>query len=256
MSDLLIRLIAVGFGVHFLLSLWPHLFTRRDSGGSPDGGLVLFIEPLRWLGVPWGLRSAAAGLRKAGYEGEFRYWPWHSGLRGTLVLPVLASRRLLEAEAQRLAEFIAAERRSRPDREIRVIGYSCGGYVAVRALELLDDDIRVDAVAILAGAFSPWRDLSAAAGRVRGKLAVCSSLGDWMIVGLGTLLLGPADRVHTPSIGMLGVRSRTPPANLAQIKWAPKMLLWRHWGGHFSAASETFVARRVAPALGIGGDSL
>ncbi len=248
---LLLAVLAAVVTVHLVISIAPHVLTRADRGGDERRGLVIFVEPIRWLGVRWGVRPAASGLRRAGFEGEFRYWRWHSTWRGCLVLPVIMAPRLLEIEARRLAEFIAARLRERPEQAVYLMGYSSGGFVAVRALELLPEDVQVRAAAVLGGAFSPWRDLSTAGSRVSGEMVISSSLADWLIVGAGTLLFGAADRRHTPSVGMLGVRGRRPP-NLTETKWTPRMLRMGHLGGHFSAATERYIARYVAPAMGIG----
>ena len=230
----------------------PHFWTRRDRGGDASAGIVIFVESVRWLGVRWGMRTVAAGLRSAGFGGEFLYWRWHRGWRGWLVLPAIRDGRMLERQARRLADFIAGCRRRCPDRPIYLIGYSAGGFVAVRALELLDDNIRVDAAATLAGAFARDRDLGQACEHVAGKLTVCSSLCDCFIAGLGTLLFGTADGRHAASAGMMGL-SAWPASNpqVRQIRWRPGMIALGYWGEHFSASSAGFVRRCVAPALGI-----
>lgn len=234
-------------------SVGPHFWTRADRGGDKDKGLVIFVEPVRWLSVRWGMRPAAAGLRDAGFEGEFLYWRWHATWRGWLVLPAIMDRAMLERQARKLAEFIADRRREHPDGPIFLIGYSCGGYVAVRAMELLPDGLRVHAAATLAGVFAPSRDLAPACDRVRGKLVVCSSFLDCLIAGLGTLVFGTADRKHVLSAGMVGVRKRAnEDPRIVQVRWRPSMIRSGHWGGHFSAAARGFIRRYVAPQLGIG----
>ena len=241
-------------GLHAVLSIAPHFFTRRDRGGAPQSGLVIFVEPIRWLGVRWGANTLAAGLRRAGFEGEFHYWRWGTTLGASLVLPLLKGSQKLEAEARRLADFITHHHRERRTVPIHLIGYSCGGFIAIRALELLGDETCVDSAAILAGAISPRYNLSEAAGRVGGPLVVCSSLGDWIILGLGTLVFGTADRKHAPSVGMVGLRAggqSTIPPNVVEIKWRLAMVRLGHLGGHFSAAANRFITRCVAPKMNL-----
>lgn len=230
---------------------------RRCPRGDAEKGLVIFVESIRWLGVRWGLSTCERGLRKAGFAGEMLYWRWHAAWRGWLVVPAIVDRGMLEAQARRLADFIAQRRRSDPDRPIYLIGYSCGGYVAVRALELLDESVRVDAAVALAGAFSPRRDLSAAAARIRDRLIVCSSPLDWLIIGLGTLLLGTGDRRHVLSAGMVGLRGpprseADPTGRVVEIRWRPALIALGYFGGHFTAPAAGFITHHLAPAMGIG----
>lgn len=244
-------LIVIIVAVHAVLSIGPHLWTRLGQAGRPEKGLVIFVESTRFLGIRWGERSVADGLRKAGFEGQFVYWRFHSTWRGCLVVPVVAAGGLLRREAYDLAEFIADQRRQYPDRRLYVMGYSAGGYVAVRALELLADCAPVDGAAILAGAMSPGYDLQPAVRAVRGNLVVTSSLGDWMVLGVGMTVLGTCDRRHRPAMGMMGPR-KSGDSEVCRIGWTPAMIKAGHLGGHFGAAASGFIARHVAAAMGIG----
>jgi len=246
--------LAAGFAVNALLTVAPHFLTSRDRGGRQSNqGLVIFVESIRWMGVRWGMRTAARGLRQAGYEGEFLYWKWHSTWRACLVIPALTDRGLLERESRRLADFVARRRKEHPRQPVYLVGYSRGGYVTVRALELLDGTHRVDSAAVLAGAFSPRRDLRGACRSVVGPLVISSSPADWFIVGLGTLLFGTADRVRVPSVGMTGLSERGDRCpQVVSIRWRLGMAAWGHFGGHFSAASSALMRREVAGAMGIG----
>ncbi len=240
--------VVVLIAVNGVISVLPHFLTRRRKATAPREGLVIFAESIRWLNVRWGTRTIAAGLQRANFGGEFLYWRWHTAWRGTLVLPCIMDRGLLERESQRLADFITDQRRRQPERPIHLMGYSCGAYIAVRALELLAPGTAVDGVALLAAAISPRRDLAAAAARVTGNLAVTSSAGDWLILGLGTLLFGTGDRVHTPSLGMVGPRAPLPP-NVVHLAWRPRDLLAGHTGGHFGVSTAGYFARHVAPKV-------
>jgi pimeloyl-ACP methyl ester carboxylesterase len=233
-----------------LAGMARHVGAGPAPSGNREAGLVIFVESVRWLGVAWGRQTTALGLQQAGFRGEFLYWRWHATWRGWLVLPALLDSRLLEHEAARLAEFISNERRTHPARPIYLIGYSAGGFVSLRALELLPANVRIDALAMLAPAVSPWRKLDRALRRVKGRCVVASSIGDWCIAGLGTLLFGTADRRFVPSMGMLGVRRRAR-ARIVELRWRPGMLAAGHWGGHFHASATKFIADHVAPAMGL-----
>jgi len=238
-----------------VLCVGPHFWTggdRRRRDRHDAEGLVIYAESIRLLGVRWGMKTVLAGLRQAGFTGEFLYWRWHATWRGWLVLPAIMDRRMLEREAQRLAEFITRRKRRHPQRPIYLIGYSCGGFVAIRALELLEAGMRVDAAAVIAGAFAPSRNLRPACDHVSRKMLVCSSLADWLIIGLLTTIFGTADRRHTPSAGMVGLTSLSNDKTCVRsIRWKPSMIRLGYWGEHFSASSAGFVRRHVAPAMGI-----
>lgn len=253
MAAIVFIILAILF-VPFLLDILAGLLIapwRRDVGGRADEGLVIFVESIRWLGVPWGMRSVAAGLRRGGYAGDFLYWMWHKSWRGWLVLPAIMAPRLLEEQARKLADFISARRREHPGRPLHVVGYSCGAFVMVRALELLPPDVTVNSAVTLAGAVSPSRDLSAAAARVSGKLIHCSSVLDWPILGLGTLLFGTADRKHVFSAGMVGLRPLPRQPSIVQVRWSLAWVAMGHVGGHFSAGNAEAFARHVAPRMGL-----
>ncbi|MBN1554326.1 MAG: hypothetical protein JXA11_06245 [Phycisphaerae bacterium] len=230
-------------------------FAKPLPNGDARHGVVFFVESIRWLSIPWGRRACQAGLRKAGFLGEFRYWRWHGAWRAWLVLPAIMDHRMLENQAQRLADCITEEKRAHPDLPIRLMGYSCGAYIATRALELLPDDVQVESVATLAGAINPWRDLRPACRHVRGAFVVSSCVFDVVIVGLGTLIFGTADRKHVPSQGMVG---HLGPAgeNLVPLRWRLGMIPTGNIGGHFAAAATNYIARLVAPMMGIETNSL
>jgi alpha-beta hydrolase superfamily lysophospholipase len=128
------------------------------------------------------------------------------------------------------------------------MGYSCGAFVALRALELLPPDVRVDAAVFLAGAFDPDHDMTAAMSRVRGRIVNCSSALDCLIVGVGTCLFGTAERTFGPSAGMVGLRhpsARDP--RVVQVRWTPGMMAQGYFGDHFTVAAWGFVTKYVAP---------
>jgi pimeloyl-ACP methyl ester carboxylesterase len=221
------------------------------SSGFDMSGLIIFVESVRWLGRRWGMRSVEEGMREAGFRGEFLPWKWHSSRRGWLVLPATLDRGLIEREAERLAAFIVDRRVRQPFEPIHVIGYSFGGYIGLRALELLPATTQVDSAALLAAAFSPRRDLGPACRAVRDSLVVTSSMGDSAIVGMGTLLFGAADGRHTVSVGMVGTRWRGLP-RLICIRWNSGMVRHGYLGGHFSVTAPGFVREVIAPVMQVG----
>lgn len=257
LAHILVPVVLAVAALFVAIAVLPHVMPGPRPAGKPEEGLVIFVEGIRFLGIPWDLRPAGAGLRKAGFNGRYVYWRWHADWHGWLVLPALANRRLHQREAAALAEFIVAERAGHPDRPIWLIGCSAGCHVALRALDMLPPDTQITSAALLAGAFDPYRDLTEPCNRLDGPLLVAVSPMDWFIIGLGTLLFGTADGKRTLSAGMVGLRGRANAENLqrgkiVQIRWRPQMLGIGHLGGHFSTAAPEFIARHIAPALGIG----
>ena len=232
-----------GIVLHALLSVGPHFWTRRDRGGDVRKGLVVFVEPIRWLGICWGRRTTARGLRRAGYEGCFLHFKWHPLWQGFLVLPALRNRRQYRRQALRLARFLLRQRRRHPRRPIHLIAFSGGTYVAALALEQLGRGT-VDGVALLGGSFSRKVDLSDAL-EAAGRLVVSSSVFDWLLCGLGTILLGGSDGRHLPSVGMIG----TDQENVIDVRWNLLRLPTGNLGGHFSACSSGYVRSCIWPMI-------
>ena len=233
-----------------VFSLVPRLRLRPDAGGDRSQGLVVFVGGLRWLGVRWGLRSVPAGLRKADFAGKVIYWNWHEPVLRLFCLSVYCNRPKIEAEARRLADFLADEHRRNPDLPLYVMGCSAGGYVALRALELLPDGVKVDSAALLSPAVDPRRDLSPALAHVSGRLVNSSSPLDWFVLGLGTWVFRTADGARSASAGMVGFAGRDGRGAI-EIRWRPRMILSGRLGGHASCSPPAYITEYIAPAMGI-----
>lgn len=248
MKIVLIAVAAIVVG-QFTLSIGPMFWSRRynHAGQTPDRGTVIFVEGIRWLNIVWDRHALLAGLRQSGFEGNFRYWRWHETWRALLLLPVIRDHAMLERRAAELAAVVAAEvAKGRP---VYLVGCSCGGYLAIRTLELLPEGVQVTSALILAGAFSPGRDLTPALSHVRDRLVITASLGDWLILGLLTTISGTADGKHTPSIGMLGPRNAPTSDKLRVIRYDSSTV--KDWvlGGHFTTAA--MVRHHLVPAMKI-----
>ncbi len=220
---------------------------RRGASeqGDPEGGIVVFAESLRWAGIFWGRKSANHALRQAGFKGRFLFWKWDPTWRAVLILPTIASPRFLEFQSLRLARKLLQLRRDHPQAKLHLMGYSCGGFLAVRALELLAGRVQVESCVLLAAAFSPWRDLRPAAKSCRGRIVMNHSCLD-VVVGVGTVLTGTADRIHCPSVGAIGYKG--PRCDrLRDLAWKPAWIRHGHWGGHFSAPARDHLRQDILP---------
>lgn len=244
-----------------ILFIGPHVFGRADRGGDPRKGHVIWVEPLRWPEA-WGRYSVPQGLRAAGFEGTFEYFAWQKRWQGLLLLPVLPvrrGRRLVEQAATMLADSIARRRTQAPEAPVYVISYSAGGYVAVRAMELLPPGVTVRSLAICQAAMRTNYDLSEAMRHVEGTTVVTASVLDFLVLGAGTSLLGGSDGVRGPSMGWLGARhpamAKAGPERFRQIRWrAADALRLGLFGSHLWAFSRRFIKRVLAPTMGICAD--
>jgi hypothetical protein len=218
----------------------------HDGTGDPADGLVIFVEPVRWLFIVWGFVGFCRGLRRAGLQPHVRLFRWSGRAGALLVLPDFVRRRRLRRKATRLARFTANLAAQHPGRPIHLVAYSTGCFIALEALQHLDPRVSVGQVILLAGAVSPGYDLHAVSGRVAGLHNFYSFL-DFLISGFAPLAFGSNDGPHRPGCGMVGFRPG--PAGLIQHSWRPFRLALGYLGDHFTIASARFIAADVATLL-------
>jgi hypothetical protein len=220
---------------------------RLDCSGDPAKGIVIFVEPVRWLFIVWGVTSFAKGLRRAGYGSHLRLFRW-SGLAGALlVIPDLVRRERLLVKAHRLARFIDDLAALHPGRAIHLCGYSTGCYLVLEAIKRVRSPDRLASAVLLASTVSPDYRLDTISERV-ASLHSFHSRADFIVNGLGPLLFGCNDRRHSPAAGMIGFAADR--AHAAQHAWTPRDAALGYFGDHFSVVSSRFVASRVAPLIG------
>ena len=117
--------------------------------------------------------------------------------------------------------------------------------------ELAAKGVKVDTVGLLSVAVWPGRDLMELTDKtVHGKLVNFCSVLDCLILGLGTLLFGTADRHHSCASGMVGLR-HTKQGKVENSWWKPRMIKIGRYGGHNSSIYSRFVEKHVVPMLGI-----
>ncbi len=187
------------------------------------------------------------GVLAAGYRGAVRRLDWNDGILFVRSAVNLMSRRHHEREARKVVEIAVAHQAANPCSPISIIAQSGGCWIAVRAVELMPESIRVSTVVLHAPAISPGYDLTRAAERCMHALISVEGCGDYVIVGLGTLLFGTSDRRHQPSGGLVGFESRH--EKLVAMRWRPSWLRHWHWGNHTTSASFAFVRDIIGPIL-------
>jgi len=217
-----------------------------DGSGHPDHGIVVFVEPVRWLFIVWGFVPFVRGLRRAGCGHCVRLFRWSRRAGALFVLPDLMRRQRLLTKARRLARFLDQLAEDHPGRTIHLCGYSSGCYLVTEAIRHVRRPDAVGAVVLLASTLSPGYALHGVVQRVRALQSFHSRL-DFLINGLAPRLFGCNDRRRVWSAGMVGFTS--PPSGVTQHTWTPADIRLGYLGDHFSITAPRFVAARVAPVI-------
>jgi pimeloyl-ACP methyl ester carboxylesterase len=171
---------------------------------------------------------------------------WQQGLWAVLSFADLwrtAHHRLI---AGQLADRLRAARRAGP---VHVLAHSAGTAITAYALERLDPAEPVTSAVLVCSALSPTYDLSEALRRTSYGILSVESWLDNVFLGIGTSLLGTADRRWGPSAGMVGFHAPSDPdqaAKLHQLRWTPKLVRQGWLGGHLSIGSPWFVRGTLA----------
>ncbi len=238
------------------------LVTVVDKSGQPEadffaqareaGGLVIYSEPTSALGVVWGVGACRRALREAGIERPLITYDWSRGWRGFFIVPDLKVPHRHRERGRRLAHWLTEYRHRHPDHTVDIVAMSGGCYVALQALEQLPDDLSVKRCIMVAGAFSPAYDLTPALARVEERMYVYYSPGDWLTVGLATLVFGCNDGVHAFAVGNRGPVMRDHPyyrERLVVRRWNWRWLKYGYLGDHPTSRSRGFLSKEVFPAL-------
>lgn len=228
---------------------WNRRVVRRyDGSGDPGEGIIVFVEPVRWLFIIWGFVSACRGLRRAGLNHAIYLFQWSRAAGSLFVFPDLMRRGRLDAKAGRLVRLLADLAGRHPNTAIHVIGYSSGAYVAFEAVKALPQCVRLGRVIAMHGTVSPEYDLAPVAARAV-VVNVYSAI-DCLINGLGPLVFGTNDRIHAPACGMIGFRSRVD--GVEQRRWSWADVRDGYWGDHFTVMSSAWICRNIGPLLADG----
>jgi pimeloyl-ACP methyl ester carboxylesterase len=157
------------------------------------------------------------------------------------------------SQGRQLAERVAAYRRACPAGEIYLVGHSAGCTVVLAAVESLPPGT-VNRVVLLAPSLSAAYDLRPALRGVRCSVDVFCSRRDWFYLGLGTSLIGTADRRWSAASGRVGFRpaAGSPEdqalyARLRQHPWHPCLAWTGNWGGHYGGYQPAYLRAYVLP---------
>ncbi len=216
-----------------------------ENSGDPENGILVFVEPVRWLFIIWGFSSICRGLRQGGYQGQFRLFRWSGRAGSLLVLPDLMRKKRLETKSVRLMNYLNGLSREYPGRVIHLCGYSTGCYLILEALKRQNETSSTPGkVILLAGTISPDYDLETLISK---NLSIFNyySPADFLINGIGPFLFGCNDRRWSLACGMVGFHS----LHIYQRRWSPADIRLGYWGDHFTVVSSAFIRQEISTIL-------
>ena len=192
-------------------------------------------------------RSWQRGFEQVGVPHRIERFIWQQGLWATLCFADLWNTRHHHREAHRLADHLRNILIAEPDAPVHIIAHSAGTAITAYALEQLGPTDRITSAVLVGSALSPNYDLSRAVQATEKGVLSIESYSDCFFLGIGTLVLGTADRVWTPAAGMVGFRQSKPLLTVHRWRWSDLRSGWI--GGHLSIAMPGFVRRILVPWL-------
>lgn len=160
-----------------------------------------------------------------------------------------------QAQGQQLAARVVAYRRACPNQRIYLVAHSAGSAVALAATEVLPADT-VDRIVLLAPSVSSDYDLRAALRSTREGVDVFTSRRDWFYLGLGTGLVGTADRQWSAAAGRVGFHPIVAGpedaalyGKLRQHPWEGCLAWTGNQGGHSGTFRPEYLRAYVLPLL-------
>jgi len=160
-----------------------------------------------------------------------------------------------KAEGRRLAGQIAARKAACPKASISLVGHSAGTSVVLSAAENLPPGV-IDEIVLLAPSISCDYDLRPALCSSARGIDTFSSKRDVLALGLGTAILGTADRRWAPAAGRVGFRPTVDgPADealVAKLRVHPwdQVVAWTgNHGGHDDSYRKSYLRAYVVPLL-------
>jgi pimeloyl-ACP methyl ester carboxylesterase len=152
-----------------------------------------------------------------------------------------------------LAERVRSWQQQFPAKPVYLMSHSAGGAVVLAAAEALPPN-SVERIILLAPSVSRSYDLRPALRSARQGIDAFSSERDWAYLGLGTGLVGTADRRWEPAAGRVGFRveilSPEDAALYAKLRQHPwdRCVEWTgNRGGHYGPYQPGYLRAYVLP---------
>jgi pimeloyl-ACP methyl ester carboxylesterase len=192
-------------------------------------------------------------VRDTGAPLRVETFVWSHGYRRLLVDHVDHCNHL--EEGRRLAALVAAVRQSDPARAVSLVGHSSGCAVVLAAAEALPPDM-LERIVMLAPAISNDYDLRPALRSSRLGIDVFSSHRDVGALGIGTGIIGTADRRWSAAAGRVGFTPilKCPGdellyARLRTHPWDPVVAWSGNRGSHYGTLQPGFARAYLLPLL-------
>jgi hypothetical protein len=226
-------------------SLFAHREQRWDTPRRRRRGLALILGGIE--GPSLAQHAMAAGLLRGGWRGAVQIQRWNAGVPLIRCMQNLMSARRHERESDAVVARIGEHLTANPATPVVLVTVSGGCWVAVRALEKLGAQRALAGAVLLAPAISPHYDLRAALAATRAGIVVVRSPYDFVLLGIGTILLGTSDRRFCRAAGQAGFHAKD--ARIVERVWRASDRRRGYFGSHCTAIMPNFVAREITPWL-------
>jgi hypothetical protein len=222
------------------------LFKTTGCASHEGPGIVYYIDGAGGGGLVGWASDVEEGLRKGGYEGEFKTYNWQTGLGAAADHLAPVDYKL--SQSRGLAKRIQTFTSKHPEEPVCVMALSAGTAVALFAMEQLPAETPVDVLFLLAPSVSADYRIGSALQRVRHRVYVYTSRQDVVLDGL-VEVVGAANEPLRPGdpAGLNGFRRDY--AKVEQIEWKPQFERFGHAGGHTDVTNAEFVGEMIAPQL-------
>lgn len=211
------------------------------------GPVVFYLDGAGWYASAGSVES---GLRKAGYKGSFQTFSWSAFLGPAHDHFINANSKLI---ARSLARRIEKARAANPGAPIHVMGLSAGTSLILRALEDLDDGVKVDSVVLFSSSASSQHNLTHAMRHVQRNLYATTSPYDSILSTLPVNADGkggqPAGRAGFQLPRGASRETLSAYQRVVNLPWQPSFLGFGWNGSHTSVTGSEFVAAVIAPRV-------